>query len=30
MQREQYEAMRQCDDYYTQAFAKQQLILQVS
>jgi hypothetical protein len=26
----QYEAMRQRDDYYAQAFAQQQLILQVS
>jgi hypothetical protein len=30
MQRAQYEAMRQRDDYYAQAFAQQQLILQVS
>jgi hypothetical protein len=30
MQRAQYEAMRQRDDYYTQAFAQLQLILQVS
>jgi hypothetical protein len=30
MQRAQYEAMRQCDDYYAQAFAQQQLILQIS
>jgi hypothetical protein len=30
MQRVQYEAMRQRDDYYAQAFAQQQLILQVS
>jgi hypothetical protein len=29
-QRAQYEAMRQWDDYYAQAFAQQQLILQVS
>jgi hypothetical protein len=29
-QRAQYEAMRQRDDYYAQAFAQQQLILQVS
>jgi hypothetical protein len=29
-QRVQYEAMRQRDDYYVQAFAQQQLILQVS
>jgi hypothetical protein len=30
MLRAQYEAMRQRDDYYAQAFAQQQLILQVS
>jgi 4-diphosphocytidyl-2C-methyl-D-erythritol kinase len=30
MQRAQYEAMRQRDDYYAQAFTQQQLILQVS
>jgi hypothetical protein len=30
MQRAQYEAIRQRDDYYAQAFAQQQLILQVS
>jgi hypothetical protein len=30
MQRVQYEAMRQRDDYYAQTFAQQQLILQVS
>jgi hypothetical protein len=30
MQRVQYEAMRQCDDYYAQAFTQEQLILQVS
>jgi hypothetical protein len=30
MQRTQYEAMRQHDDYYAHAFAQQQLILQVS
>jgi hypothetical protein len=29
-QRAQYEAMRHRDDYYAQAFAQQQLILQVS
>jgi hypothetical protein len=29
-QRVQYEAMRQRDDYYAQAFTQQQLILQVS
>jgi hypothetical protein len=29
LQRAQYEAMRQHDDYYAQAFAQQQLILQV-
>jgi hypothetical protein len=29
-QRAQYEAMRQWDDYYAQANAQQQLILQVS
>jgi hypothetical protein len=29
-QRAQYEAMRQRDDYYAQAFAQQQLILQIS
>jgi hypothetical protein len=30
MQRAQCEAMRQHDDYYVQAFAQQQLIVQVS
>jgi hypothetical protein len=30
MQRAQYEAMRQRDDYYAQDFTQQQLILQVS
>jgi hypothetical protein len=30
MQRAQYEAMRQRDDYYAQFFAQLQLILQVS
>jgi hypothetical protein len=30
LQRAQYKAMRQQGDYYTQAFAQQQLILQVS
>jgi hypothetical protein len=30
MQRVQYETMRQRDDYYAQAFAQQQFILQVS
>jgi hypothetical protein len=30
IQRAQYEAMRQHDDYYAQTFAQQQLILQVS
>jgi hypothetical protein len=29
MQRAHYEAMRQRDDYYAQAFSQQQLILQV-
>jgi hypothetical protein len=30
VQRQQYEAMKQRDDFYAQAFAQQQIILQVS